>query len=460
MVPLLRPRLDRLSRLGSARVVLLLLHLLVCHGVPVTSGDGSLAALAGLLALEHLAVADNAVALALRDVVALPGLLAGGGCPGKVITADLYVVIGEFAKLVVVHTEELSLLRSAEVKAGDEVDGVGDEGADDEDVCRAGDNVSDLLVQRGEVLAEETTIFRSDLTTAAKADNVVGAEEGVEEKTPHASDAVLCEHIHGVIDSDPVLDLGGKVGNDAGSDTKDNGSPGSEEAGSRSSGDEARNETRAPADHGPLARKAPVKKNPGHRTEHTSKVGVPASHDSAEVGTESRATVEREPAEPEEDGAESDEGDVVRAEVEHHLLLTTAKNHGVGERSHTRHNLDGSTAGVVENTPSAGPAVAPPNPACNRAVDNRGPEEGEDEEGNQTAALSDGACSDGGGNGAELHLVEGEEEVGDEGRSGTGHGECVHETEFPEVADEAVGGSIAERERVSPEVPLEANDRV
>lgn len=440
--------------------VLLLLDGLVGHGVPVTRRDGPIAVLAGLLALEHLAVADNAVAFTLRDVVALPGLLAGGGRPGQVVAADLHVVVGELAELVVIHSEELGFLRGAEVQAWDVVDGVGEDGADDKGVGRAGDDVGDLLVNGGEVAGDEAAEVRGDFGGALEADDVVGAEEGVEEETDHAGDAVLGEDIHRIVNPDPVLDLGCKVGNDAGDDAEDDGSPGSEETRCGSSGDETRNETRAPADHGPLARKAPIEKDPGHGAEDTGQVGVPASHDSAKVGTERGATVEAEPAEPQEDGAEGDEGDVVRAEVEHQLFLSASEDHGVGERGHTRDDLDGSSACIVEDTPVECPSVGAPNPACNGAVDDGCPEEDEDEEGDEAATFSDGACSDCGGDGAELHLVEGEEKVGDEGGAGTGNGESVHETEFPEVADEAVGGGVAEGQRVSPEIPLEANDGV
>lgn len=444
-------------------MVLFVLSLLVSDTVPVSLRDlgvAAVAALTGLLALEHLAVADNAVALALGNVVAILGLLASGGCPGEVITANLHVVVGELAELVVVHTEKLSLLRSAEVKTRNKVYAVRNQGTHDKCVGGARNDVSNLLVDRSEVASKETTEVRCDLSVATKTNNVVGTEEGVEKQADHSSDAVLSEHIHRVIDPDPVLDLSREVGNNAGDDAEDNRAPRSDETRSRSGGDETRNEAGAPADHRPLARQAPIKEDPGHGAEDTSEVGVPAGHRSAEVSTEGRATVECEPAEPEEDSAEGDERDVVRAEVEHHLLLAASENHGVGERRHTRDNLDGSTTGVVEDTPAEGPTARSPHPASDGAVDERGPDEGENEERHEAAALSDGTCDNGGGNGAELHLVESEEKVGDECRAGTGYGESVHETKFPEVADEAVCRGLAECERVSPEVPLEADDRV
>jgi hypothetical protein len=135
-------------------------------------------------------------------------------------------------------------------------------------------------------------------------------------------------------------------------------------------------------------------------------------------------------------------------------------NHGVGKCGHTRHDFDGSTTCVVEDTPAECPSVPAPRPACNRAVDEGCPEEDEDEEWDEATTLCDSAGDNGGGDGAELHLVEGEEEIGNESRSRTGDGECVHETEFVEVTNEAVGCGVAESQRVSPEVPLEADDGV
>ena len=61
-------------------------------------------------------------------------------------------------------------------------------------------------------------------------------------------------------------------------------------------------------------------------------------------GTEGRATVECEPAEPEDEGAEVDHGDVVRAEVEELLLAPTAEDPGVCEAGNAAADLDGAAA--------------------------------------------------------------------------------------------------------------------
>jgi hypothetical protein len=327
--------------------------------------------LAGCLALEHLAVLGDAVALALGNgVLAVEGL-ALCGCPGKVVAADLDVIVGELAELVVVHAEELCLLRGAQVQAGDLVDDEGEDGRDGERIGGNGDNVCDLLVDclgaTGQGACGQTVV------DAVEADDVVGAEKAVEEESPHAGDTVLSEDIEGIVDLDPELDcwllvwvtdgiddgltLGGEVRNDSGGDAKNDAAPGSQETGGGRGSDKTRDDTGAPADHGPLASQAPIEENPGHGGKHGSKVAVPAGHDGTKVGAESRAAVEAEPAEPQEDGAESDERDVVGTEVEHHLLLTTAKDHRVCEGRASRNNLDGAAASVVHASPLEEPSV-------------------------------------------------------------------------------------------------------
>lgn len=198
--------------------------------------------------------------------------------------------------------------------------------------------------------------------------------------------------------------LGGEVANHTSSDTENDAGPRGQETRSGRSSDETRDSTGAPADHGPLASQAPIEENPSCGSEHGSDVGVPAGNDSAEVGTEGATTIEAQPTKPEEDGAEGDEGDVVGAEVEHHLLLAAAKDPGIGERRKTGDNLDGTSASIVQHTPLESPAVDVPHPACNGAVYDRGPEEDEDHHGNETSAFGDTSDDNGGSDGAELHL--------------------------------------------------------
>lgn len=60
--------------------------------------------------------------------------------------------------------------------------------------------------------------------------------------------------------------------------------------------------------------------------------------------------------------------------------------------------------------------------------------------------------------GKRSYLVEGVEELGNQGGTGRWCPERVAEAEVVEVADEAVCGGAAESQRVAPEVPLEDND--
>lgn len=86
-----------------------------CNGVAVAANHGVLvasrgAALAGVFALEHLAVLCDAVTVTLRDLVVVGDGLLLGRCPRQVVAADLDVVVGKLAQLVVVHAEEFGFL--------------------------------------------------------------------------------------------------------------------------------------------------------------------------------------------------------------------------------------------------------------------------------------------------------------------------------------------------------------
>ena len=58
----------------------------------------------------------------------------------------------------------------------------------------------------------------------------------------------------------------------------------------------------------------------------------------------------------------------------------------------------------------------------------------------------------------DAYLVESVEELRDQGRARRRCTESLHQTEFLQVADEAIGCEVGESQRVSPEVPLEGDD--
>lgn len=148
----------------------------------------------------------------------------------------------------------------------------------------------------------------------------------------------------------------------------------------------------------------------------------------------------------------------MRAEVDHHFLLTSAEDHGVGESREARNDFHGSSTSIVQDAIVEGPAVDVPYPTGYRAVDKGGPEEHEDHEREHATSFGDGSSSDGGGDGTELQLIETVQEFWDQGRSRAGCAEGVDQTEVVEITDEAVGSLSGEGERITPEVPLKGDD--
>jgi hypothetical protein len=108
------------------------------------------------------------------------------------------------------------------VKNGNEVDGLGNDCADYKSPGGSGDDVGKLDVELLPVVVQPTTVDETITVENIKADNLRGAEKGVEQENNHTSDAVLSEHIHCVVNLDPVLDLDRKIANHTSGDSKDN----------------------------------------------------------------------------------------------------------------------------------------------------------------------------------------------------------------------------------------------
>lgn len=177
------------------------------HSMSVTADTSMCIAricLAGSLALEHLTVLWDTVAVALRNGVLSIDGLALSWSPCEVVTANLNVIVGKLAQLVVIHTEELSFLGRTEMETRDLVDDEGEDGANCEGVRSSGNDVGDLLVDGRRSTGNGTSC--DAVVDTIETDNVVGGEKTVEEKTNHTGDTVLSEHIEGIVDLDPELD--------------------------------------------------------------------------------------------------------------------------------------------------------------------------------------------------------------------------------------------------------------
>ena len=179
--------------------------------MPVTCNARMLAAIAGIMAItrslafQHIAMFGDTMSLTHGDMVLIGMRIFDGWSPGQVITADLDVIVGELAQLVVIETEELGFFRSAQVQAGNVVDRVGDDGGHDEGVTGRGDDIGDLDVHLTEVAVHPAAVDDAGVD-AVEADDVVGAEERVEEETEHAGDGVFGEDVEGVVNSEEEFD--------------------------------------------------------------------------------------------------------------------------------------------------------------------------------------------------------------------------------------------------------------
>lgn len=248
------------------------------------------------------------------------------------VTRQLDVVIREFADLGIVDAHNFVFFRRAEGEAGNEVDGEEDDARADEGVGEARDGVSKLVGNLDPVAVEPAT---GDLGETVEMRNVVGSEESSEQVADQTANSVHGEDIESVIDFEKVLELGSVVAADTADNTEDNSRPGGNETGTRRDGNETGDDAGAEADSGPLAFETVVEETPGHATNGGSQVGNDGGHDGAKVGAERGSGVETEPAHPEEDGADDDVSNVVRAVVEFvsAVATTLAEHERVGESS-------------------------------------------------------------------------------------------------------------------------------
>ena len=102
----------------------------------------------------------------------------------------------------------------------------------------------------------------------------------------------------------------------------------------------------------------------------------------ADSRVKSRATVESEPAEPDQNGSKEDESRVVRLAVRRVTSsLALAQNKRICQACPTGCDVNGSTTSIVKRRQVKEPSVGVPGPGCDRAVDDRGPAEGKDQTG-------------------------------------------------------------------------------
>jgi hypothetical protein len=163
--------------------------------------------------LQHIAVFRDPMPLVRRHIRINTILIAAPSrSPRQIIASHLDIIVRELTQLIVIHTQQLRLLGRAQLQAGDVVDDISEDGGHDERVAGAGDDVGELdvelaVVADGPAADAGAGFWVGDACIdAVQAYDVVDAEERVEHQPNDAGEAVLGEDVHGVVDSDPVLD--------------------------------------------------------------------------------------------------------------------------------------------------------------------------------------------------------------------------------------------------------------
>lgn len=233
----------------------------------------------------------------------------------------------------------------------------------------------------------------------AGGDKVVGTKGNIRSKdtgkkvTDDTTDTVDGKDVESLVDANEKLELGGKVGGSTTDNTEDGAGPDGDVTGSGGDGDETGDGAGAEADGGPLALQAVVEEDPRQTGQASGQVGDEEDLGRQDVGSEGRAAVEAEPADPEKDGAEHDVGDVMGPVGETVQTLVTsplADHERVSEGGDAGVDVDGSATGEVEGAEGVKPAVGAPGPAGDGVIDDGGPYKDEYDGGKDAATVGNG----------------------------------------------------------------------
>ena len=155
--------------------------------------------------------------------------------------------------------------------------------------------------------------------------------------------------IQSIINADEEFEFGGVVASSSANNAENNSRPSWNVTRPWCDRDEACDNSGAEADRGPFPFESVVKDTPGNASDRSSQVGDDRGHDRAQIRTQCRTSIESEPSNPEEDGADNDVGDIVRPEVEFMgaVSASLAEHQGIGQSSRTRGDVHrGSTSEI------------------------------------------------------------------------------------------------------------------
>jgi hypothetical protein len=307
---------------------------------------------------------------------------------GKIVQdlpSQLNVIVSKLANLSVVDTQDLGLLGSAKLQTRDQVEQEENEAGSAKRVDASGHGISELVAELHPVVVDPAA---GDLREAVQMSYVICGEEGSQDVADETTDGVLGEDIKSVVDAEHELELGGVVGTCCSDDSVDDCSPGGNESGPGSDGNETGDDARTEADGRPLALKTIIEETPGDASDAGGEVGDYCGHDCAHVGSESGTSIESKPTNPEEDGADDDVCDVVGTIIKlvslcyivslilnwergqtYTVTAALAQHDGVSQSSTPRGNMHWGSSSEIETSHLGNPARRVPCPASNWIVD-------------------------------------------------------------------------------------------
>lgn len=217
------------------------------------------------------------------------------------------------------------------------------------DISKLAANLDTNAVQRTRVLGAHAIERRHPLLR----------KDTREEGPHHAADTVQLEDIHTLVDAEPRIHILAARAHNARQEADQARNPGRHVTRSRRNTDQTSDGTRAGTDDGEAAFGADVvDEDPAEDAEGGGDMGVEGGSHGADRSIQGRAAVEAEPAEPDEDGAEEDEGRVVRLAVDGvAFVFALAEDEGVGEGAAAGGDVDGAAAGEVEGGEVEEPAI-------------------------------------------------------------------------------------------------------
>ena len=237
-------------------------------------------------------------------------------------------------------------------------------------------------------------------------------EEAEEHGADETADAMDANHVERIVVAKLELERAGQAGDHTGDGAEHDGPDRRDHVSGRRDGDETGDDARSGTHCGVVAGANLLGEAPGEHCSGSGERGGDPGIAGDTVGGECGAGVEAEPAEPQQEGAEHDERNIVRAERLSAEALTLADDQyddesgdcGVNVNDRTTCEVVGGSADGLGDGAVSGQQATVPHHVGERSVIERNPQCDEDHPGAVLDALGDGAADQGDGDHGERGL--------------------------------------------------------